>query len=181
MDVRTTSLELLGATFPEGIDLLLASPPILANHFPVTHRERTPMGPDVVRHIFRLILHLSEAQPEGVGYLWNSSELNPASANTLSLLGQGTVIDASKCGSGAYRNTRFWQNLLPHDALVAEHARLMPPIRPVDAVLEKARLTRWSLLPTPNTRDHLQIHRTPPKESFPYLGTHQDTAPSWIH
>jgi hypothetical protein len=64
MDVRTISLELLRATFPEGIDLLLASSPMLASHLPRTHRERTPMGPDVVKHILHLIMNLSEAQPE---------------------------------------------------------------------------------------------------------------------
>ena len=107
MDVRTISPELLRATFPEGIDLLLAIPPILANNLPMTHRARTPLGLDVVRHILRLIMYLSEAEPEGVGYLWNSSELHPTSANILSLLGQGTLLDASKCGSGAFRNTHM--------------------------------------------------------------------------
>jgi hypothetical protein len=48
MDVRTISQELLRATFPEVIDLLLASPPILASHLPKTHKERTPKGLDVV-------------------------------------------------------------------------------------------------------------------------------------
>ncbi len=41
------------------------------------------MGPDVVRHTLYLILYLSEAQPEGVGYLYNFSERHPTSANTL--------------------------------------------------------------------------------------------------
>ncbi len=107
MDIRTIFPELLRATFPEGIDPLLASPPMLARRLPRNSRERTPLGPDVIQHILRLILYLSEAQPEGVGYLRNSSELHLASANTLSLLGQGTLLDASQCGSGADRNTRI--------------------------------------------------------------------------
>ncbi len=69
MDVHTISPELFGATFPEGIDLILASPPMLASPLPMTHRERTPMGPDVIRHILHLIMYLSVVQPEGVGYL----------------------------------------------------------------------------------------------------------------
>ena len=70
IEVRSIFLELLRATFPEGIDFLLASPPMLvANILPMTHRAHTPLGSDVVRHIFRLILYLSEAQSEGVGYL----------------------------------------------------------------------------------------------------------------
>ncbi len=50
-------------------------------------------------------------------------------------MGQVTLLDATKYGSGAYRNTRAWKNILPHEALVAEHARLLPPARPVDAAL----------------------------------------------
>ncbi len=69
MNVRTISPELLRATFPEGIDLLLASSPMLARHVHKTHRERTPVGPDVARHILHLILYLSETQPERNGYL----------------------------------------------------------------------------------------------------------------
>jgi hypothetical protein len=99
MDVRTISPELLRATVPEGIDLLLASPPMLANHLLKTHRARTPLGPEGVRHILRLIFYLSETQPEGFGYLWNFVELHPASAKILSLLRKGTLLDASKCGS----------------------------------------------------------------------------------
>jgi len=66
MDARTISLELFRATFLEGIDLLLASPPMIASHLPRPRRERASMGPDVVRHIYRLIYYLSEAHPEGV-------------------------------------------------------------------------------------------------------------------
>jgi hypothetical protein len=140
-DARAISLELRIATFSEGIDLLLANPLMLANHFPGTHRERSPMGPDVVRHILRIILHLSKAKTRGIGYLWTSSELHYACDSTMSLKGQGTLLDATKCGSGAYHNTRDWRNLLPHEALVAEHARLLPQTRPVDAALETSGLT----------------------------------------
>ncbi len=107
MDVRTISPELLRATFPEGIDPLLVSPPMLARHVPNNHRERTPLGPDVVRHILHIIMYLSEAQPERVGYLWNSSECHPASATTLALMGQCNLLDTTQCVSRARRNTRI--------------------------------------------------------------------------
>ena len=61
LDVCTISPELLKATFPEDIDLLLVSPSMQASHLPKTGRERTPMGPDIVQHILRLVLYLSEA------------------------------------------------------------------------------------------------------------------------
>jgi len=107
MEVRTISPELLNITFPEGIELILASPPVLATHLSSSNRDHTLPGPDIGRHIIRLVLHLSESQPRGVGYIWTSSELHLPSAHILSLLGQGTLLDASKCGSGAYCNTRI--------------------------------------------------------------------------
>jgi len=124
MDVRTISPDLLNVIFPEGIDLILASPPMLATRLSSSNQDHTPPGPDIAPHIIRLILHLSETQPRGVEYIRTSSELNPPSANTLSLLGQGTLLDASKCGLEVYHNTRICQNLLPRDTLAAEHARL---------------------------------------------------------
>jgi hypothetical protein len=65
MDVRAISPDLLRAAFPERLDLLLASPPMLKSNLPKTHRECTPMGPDVVRHILHVTMYLSETQPEG--------------------------------------------------------------------------------------------------------------------
>ncbi len=98
MDLRTISPELIRFTFPEGIDFILVNPLVLAIQLSKSNRERTPTGLDRDRHILRLLLHLSESQPGGVGYIWNSFELHPPSANTFSLLGQGTLLDASKCG-----------------------------------------------------------------------------------
>jgi hypothetical protein len=69
IDVRTTSTELLTATFPKGIDLLLASQPMMTDHLHMSHMVHTPLGLDVVRHVLNLILHLPEKQPEGVGYI----------------------------------------------------------------------------------------------------------------
>ena len=69
MDVHTISPELLSITFPEGIDHILASPTMLAAHLSNSNREHTPPGPDISRHITRLVLHLSELQPRGVGYI----------------------------------------------------------------------------------------------------------------
>ncbi len=151
--MRTISTELLRVAVLEGINVNLAIPHVPATHHSKPTREHTPSGPDIIRHILRLIVHLSETKPRGIGYIWSSSELHPPSANTLSLLGQGTLLDASKCGSGAYRNTRIWQNLLPHDTLTAEHASLQPPARPVDAALETAGPSTWSSHPPPKPGD----------------------------
>jgi len=71
-------------------------------------------------------------------------------------MGQGILLDAPKCGSGAYRNTRIWQNLMPHDALVEEHSRLLTRTRPVDAALATAWLSRLSTFPALEAGDQLQ-------------------------
>jgi len=68
MNARTISPELLRATSPEGVDLLPASPLMLANNLPKTYRAHTPLGPDVVRHILRLILYLSDTSPPPILY-----------------------------------------------------------------------------------------------------------------
>jgi len=49
LDVRTSSPDLLSATFLEGIYLILASPPVLATRVSRSHREHTPSGPDIHR------------------------------------------------------------------------------------------------------------------------------------
>ncbi len=87
MDVRATSTEIMAENFPEGIGLLLASPPTLSKHLPRSHRDDGPKGPSVVRRIVHLILYLTESQPMGVGYSWDSTELHPPTTNTIALLG----------------------------------------------------------------------------------------------
>ena len=46
MDVRTISPELLKVTFPEGIDLILANPPVLATHLSSSNIDHAPPGLD---------------------------------------------------------------------------------------------------------------------------------------
>jgi hypothetical protein len=69
MDIRTISLELLSVTFPEGVDLILASSSVLATDLSKSNKEHTPPDPDIGRHILRLVLHLSESHSGGVGYV----------------------------------------------------------------------------------------------------------------
>jgi hypothetical protein len=42
MDVRAISPKLFNIIFPEGIDLILASPPVLATHLSNCNRDHTP-------------------------------------------------------------------------------------------------------------------------------------------
>jgi len=117
----------------------------------------------------------------GVGYIWNSSELHPPSANTLSLLGQGTLLDASNYGSRTYSNTRIWQNLLPQNIPATELARLQLLIIPVDAALATTWLSMWSTHPSPQQGNTQRAQSTPLRGPLPYVGTHPGTAPFRVH
>ena len=103
-------------------------------------------------------------------------------AHILSILGQGTLLDAPTCGSEAYRNTVIWQNLMPRSVLEAEHARLVNPTRPVETALEAVGLSDLSTRPTPPTVRGLSLSEDiPPREPLPHMGTHPDTSRFRVH
>jgi hypothetical protein len=62
-----------------------------------------------------------------------------------------------------------------------EHARLLPPNRPVDTALETAGLSRWSTFPTLGAGDPPRQQQTPPRGPLPYMGTSSGTAPFRVH
>ena len=104
-----------------------------------------------------------------------------SSAATLSLLCRGALLDASKCDSGAHRDTRIWQNLLSHDTLAAEYVRFRSSARPDEAAMKRAGLSRWSTHPSPQPGDSHRAQPTTFQGPLPYLGTHPDTAPFRVH
>ena len=147
-DIHTISPALLNATFQEGIDLILASPPVLATRAYDPNKDHPLPGPDIARHVTSLVLHISKTHTNGVGSILNSFELHPPSALTMSLMGPGILLDATECGSGAYRNTRLWQNLMSQDTLAEFQARTRPPTGSVEKALEGAGLSNRSTYPT---------------------------------
>jgi hypothetical protein len=114
MDIHTISPELITTAFPEGVDLLLASPTLLARHLPRSHSVHTPMGPDGVRIILHLIMHLSEAQPEG-------GRLNLELFRALSSLCKHLVTSGPRHSA---RSLEMWLGSLP------QHTRLVEPYAP---------------------------------------------------
>ena len=93
----------------------------------------------------------------------------------------GLLLDATKCGSGAYRNMRLWQNLMPQAILAAVHARIRPPTGRVEKALEDAGLSNWSTYPIHRPTISQDEHHTPPREPLPYLAARQDITPFRIH
>ena len=107
MNTGSISHDVFNATLPEGVDIILASPPRMTKHYPNPYRGITPQVPDATQRLAHLILHLVVKQRGGVGFIWSTTKLQPPTPRALSLLGEGSLIEAHKCGSGAYRATRI--------------------------------------------------------------------------
>jgi hypothetical protein len=135
MDTRSISPEVFTNATPEGLHIILTSPPTMAQHLPRAHRGNTLLVHGAPHSIAQLIQYLNEAHPGGVGFIRDTNELKLPTPLVVSLLEQGSLIDDSKCVSVAYRNTQVWQNLMPYPTLNEAHARLPAPHRPVETAI----------------------------------------------
>jgi hypothetical protein len=99
----------------------------------------------------------------------------------MSQLGPGSILDATKCGSGSSRNTRIWQNLLHHDTLSTIHARLQHTTRPVESALERVGLFQWTTRPSRWPTTGQGELPAPPKDPLPYMGSQLNAAPFRIY
>ena len=70
MDFRTISPALLSATFQEGIDIILASPPTLAIRVSNPNKDHPLPGPAIARHITNLVLHTPLQNPDTRGRIY---------------------------------------------------------------------------------------------------------------
>ena len=77
--------------------------------------------------------------------------------------------------------TRRWQHRIPREPLEAEHARLLPPARSIDAALDTAWLSIVDHTTRTTYKDQHQAQHTPTRKPLLYLGTHPDTAPFRVH
>ena len=66
-------------------------------------------------------------------------------------MGPSTVLNTSKCGSGAHRPTNIWQNLIPNEELEEAYFQLSGLQRPINDILDHAGLNCWRLPLPPNT------------------------------
>ena len=65
----------------------------------------------------------------------------------LDMLGQPLHLDAPPCGSGARRETLFWQNVAQHERTHHAYSTLPTPTTSVVARLARAGITDWSTQP----------------------------------
>jgi hypothetical protein len=71
MDARFISPEVFTNVILEGVDIILKSPPLMAQHLPTTHRGNTFPDPQLLALLIR---YRNEAHPRGVGFIWNTTK-----------------------------------------------------------------------------------------------------------
>ena len=72
---------------------------------------------------------------------------SPLPVHVQNMMGPSTVLNDPKCGSGAHRPTRIWQNLLPKETLDEASSNLPVQSRTVDDMLALAGLGSWHMPP----------------------------------
>jgi len=105
--------------FHVGVDLITTSPspPMLTQHLPRAHMGQGQLAHATISQISCLIRHLDTTQGGGIGFVWDTPVGFPLPAHVQNMMGPSTVLNALKCGSGAHRPIRVWQNLLYLDKL----------------------------------------------------------------
>ena len=88
------------------------------------------------------------------------------------MMGASTVLIASKCGSGAHRPIRIWQNLLPKEELDQAYSNMHDPPHMVNDIVELAGLGSWHM-PAGDTTNPTA---NPPR-ALPRLRTRPTTPP----
>ena len=75
----------------------------------------------------RLIQYLDATQPAGVGYIIENVPGTDKHPEIQAMLGSPLHLDAPPCGSGARRETLFWQNLASNDETLQAYHSLPAP------------------------------------------------------
>ncbi len=69
MDVHNISPCVFTKAILKDVDVVLASPPMLARHLPKAHRGRAPPEQGATHRLANLIKYLEETQPVGFGFI----------------------------------------------------------------------------------------------------------------
>ena len=127
MDARTITPTVFAQAFVASVDLIMTSPPMLAQHLPRAHWGLGQLAHAIVSQICHLIRHLATTQRSGIGFVWDTPLGSPLPAHVQNMMGPPTVLNVPKCGLGSHRPTRIWQNLLPKEALDEAYSNLPVP------------------------------------------------------
>ena len=140
MDARTITPELFIQASPAGVDLIMASPPMIPQHFPKAHRGQEQSARATVGQIRYLIHQLAASREDGIEFVWDTPVGSPLPAHVKKMMGPSTVQYAPKCGSGTHRPTHLWQNLLPKEEMDEASSNLNYPPHMVNEMLNLAGL-----------------------------------------
>ena len=170
MDTETITPTLFTQAFPVGMDVINTSSPILAQHLPCAHISGIQPAQAALLQLVRLTQHLTTTQPGGFGFIWDISVRTPLPAHVLHLMGPSSVLNASKCGSGAHRPTHIWQNFFPRPELEAAYKSLPNSPITLDAIMKTAGPEEWR---APRPADTIVPEQT--RIMLPRFGTRSPT------
>ena len=118
--------------FPNGIDIVITGPPCQPYSDAGRHKGLTDPRSQALLQVTRLIQHLDLTQPQGVGYILENVPGTDKHPCIVKMLGQPLHLDAPPCGSGARRETLFWQNLAPLTQIKSAYSSLPLPTTSID-------------------------------------------------
>ena len=160
--------------FPEGIDWIIAGPPCQPYSSAGKHKGTRDLRSTTLLNVARLIRHLEEVQPAGVGFILENVPGVQRHPEILNMLGPGVELDAPPCGSGAKRATRFWQNLMDPEALQKAFDDLPALTRSVNDLLRRHGITNWS------TQAMVPGHNVARYDKYNTLGAPQIALPKLV-
>ena len=141
------SPEGIQAMFPSGIDLVVAGPPCQPFSTAGRHRGLEDPRSKALINVARLIHYLRHTQPHGVSYIIENVPGTDKHPEVKHMLGDPVWLDAPPCGSGAHRETLFWQNLAPTGHIQDAFNALPVPERCINDRLSEAGMSAWRSQP----------------------------------
>ena len=157
--------------FPTGIDLVVAGPPRQPFSTAGSNRGLEDPRSKALLNVAKLIHYLHHTQPLGVSYIIENVPGTDKHLEIQRMVGDPVRLDAPPCGSGAHRETLFWQNLAPVRPIQEAFDALPTPTCTINDRLSRAGLGAWRSLPRyshpPQQTFGKNGHRLPPDIALP--------------
>ena len=142
------SPEGISSMFPTGIDLVVAGPPCQPFSYAGRHRGLEDPRSKALLNVARLIHYPHHSQPRGVSYVIENVPGTDKHPEVQRMLGVPVWLDAPPCGSGAHRETLFWQNLATVQHVQEAFSALPTPTLSINDRLSEAGIYGLLALPT---------------------------------
>ena len=133
--------------FPTGIDLVVAGPPCQPFSYAGRHRGLEDPRSKALLNVARLIHYLHHSHPRGVSYVIDNVPGTDKHPEVQRMLGVPVWLDAPPCGSGAHKETLFWQNLATVQHVQDAFTALPTPTLSINDRLSDAGMSSWRSQP----------------------------------